>query len=1043
MEKSFPRYGTAALAVCCLAGLTGCASIRTARLGVSPPEAWQVTASASVAGHGPEQVLDGQPTTWWRSGGDLPQWITMDVGQVAMVCGVSLQWEQPYAREYAVQTSLDGEQWAVGFETSQGDGGWDQILIDPVRARHVRILVKRGEGEGGVALSGFDILGLDQRPQATVDGLAAPVAGLLMDGNPDTVWRSPRPDAILELDLRREVSVGSLRLDWGTNGFASNVVVEVSTNRHDWMGVGQIQSQGGDFDVLMFEEAVAARYLRLAFGGGASPDGIEVADLTLRGGEGVARPWAMLEMAASRAPEGIYPDVLRRRPVHWAAALGPEPGGAEGLLDEWGTFAPDGRSPTLAPLVFTEGELWSAHQAQTVDHCLAAEGVPLPETTWRLPSGLALRIRAMPWPNSDPPVTVVEYELHNDSLMVQTGRLAWVIRPIRLPPRWAGGGLAPIFRLRRVDTAGGWQEVWADARRLYAVPTASLSFGCTPFDQGDVAEFFLRGAAPPSLSVRDTEGLASAAWWQDFHLAPDERSRMVVASAAPGQGHRRRRELLWPDMAGGRRHFAAMFDRHWDEATWAWRKKTAAYAPKIARPEAMECLHAQVGWLLGLQSAINDGEGERVESIAFKVAALLRMGQTTAAREWIERVAAGMATDGWVPAMIQADGAPAPRLGTEGDYGSQGQLAFMVMDYYRFTHDLPFLQRHYPAIYNSLMWVRRVRRKLEKTEADWSGEKRDLLGGLLPLSSARPGFPRPSHVYADYYWTLLGWKELRTAATLLGKEDDARMADAAYGGFKAAVARSLRTHLERRETAWLPAVAEEERVDAASVALLFWPCAETDLVEPHELQSSLNQIYAQFLERGIRSSNPLAEAHLLMPLAASGRGDYAREIVYALLDGRRPPGWHVWPPASTGEARPSGAAAGFMPNVRTAAAYVLGVRGLAARETGRRLDLFSGAPAEWLQHGEGFRVYGMPTAFGPLDLTGQWRSDRFKVTIAGGARPPGGYRLWWPRHGMPLRVLANGSHRTDYDAQGIDLPHDFQGTIEAVFPFSAPWPRDP
>ena len=132
-----------------------------------------------------------------------------------------------------------------------------------------------------------------------------------------------------------------------------------------------------------------------------------------------------------------------------------------------------------------------------------------------------------------------------------------------------------------------------------------------------------------------------------------------------------------------------------------------------------------------------------------------------------------------------------------------------------------------------------------------------------------------------------------------------------------------------------------------------------------------------------------------------------------------------------------------MPDIRAAASYLIGVRGIAARETGNRLDLFSGAPAEWLQYGDGFRVFGMPTAFGPLDLSGYWHKKKFTVEIGGGAQPPEGYRLWWPRQVAPERVLANGERLEKVDALGADLPHDFQGTVEAFFPYSAPWPRDP
>ena len=150
----------------------------------------------------------------------------------------------------------------------------------------------------------------------------------------------------------------------------------------------------------------------------------------------------------------------------------------------------------------------------------------------------------------------------------------------------------------------------------------------------------------------------------------------------------------------------------------------------------------------------------------------------------------------------------------------------------------------------------------------------------------------------------------------------------------------------------------------------------------------------------------------------------------------------MWADTSGNDLRQPGQL-GVMPDVRAAAAYFTAVRGLAARESGKRLELFCGAPAEWLQHGEGFEVFGMPTAFGPLDLQGYWHRDRFVVKIGGGARPPEGFRIWWPRQVAPERVLANGSHLKTFDATGASLPHDFSGTVEVFFPFLAPWPRDP
>jgi hypothetical protein len=1048
-RKLFPwcgklLLGTAAAVSLAWAG-AGCASVKAGRLAVTKVVHWKMSASASAEGFGPELAVDGQGDTWWRSGNAEPQWIEVDLGRAAMVCGVWLQWGQPHATAYSVLTSRDGNQWALGHETTAGDGDWDQVKIEPTLVRFLRVRVDAGLQGTGAALCALEIKGLADQPQFSVDGLAEPAAAAMLDGNPATVWRCARPEAQLEIDLRTVKPIGSVRVDWGTNGWASNVVVEISTNRADWTSVGRIQTRTGDFDVAMIDGVRPGRYLRLSFSGGSVENGFEVAGVTLRGAEGAARPWVQYELAASHAPEGVYPDVFRRRQTYWALAGGLNPGDPESLLDEWGTFAPTAQGPTLAPLIFSDGQAWSAHQAEALEHRLGGEGAPLPETTWKLPTGLELRIRALARSGTTPATAWVQYELENKSIMVQTGRLCWVVRPVRLPPPWAGGGLAPIYRIRAANAADGWQELWANDQPLFAVPETALPCGAAAFDNGDVTEYFLRGETPLANSATDAEGLASAAWWLDFKLEPRGTVRRVVAAnaqpaAAPGV-----RRFPWPAAEAGLERVADDFHDEWVDAALAWRNETTRYAPKIARPDAIECLHAQVGWLLGGGDLADEGSGKDTDSILLRVAALLRAGQTKAARQWIERVATGIQSNGWVPAAFLPDGSASPLPGQEGRHASQGQFAFMVMDYFRFTQDAAFLHEQYPALRRALAYLQALRSELEKKEWRLPEEERFLIEGLLPQSPARLGCPVAAHYYADHYWALLGWKEGRAAASLLGLEADAAWADEQYRLLKSSVRRSLRARMDLMAGAWIPASAEEDRLDIAAVALLFWPCEETDLVEPHELQSSLDAFYDDFLLRrqpGWAGTTSSDESQLLVPLAAMGRGDYAREVLYSLLERRQPTGWHTWADVSSSDSRQPGQI-GVMPNLKAAATYFTAVRGLAARETDQRLDLFSGAPAEWLQHGDGFQVTGMPTMFGPLDLTGDWNKNRLVVNIGGGAHPPGGYRLWWPRQVAPERVLANGEQVKMFDAQGVDLLHDFKGKIEVFFPFHAPWPRDP
>ena len=1050
MEEMFPRCGKRLALVLLAAGLAGagCRSPRTPSLGIPRARHWRMTASAWEAGGEPRRAVDGRTNTWWRSGPQEPQWIQADLSRPATVCGFSLQWMEPAALAYRVETSLDGVQWAIGYETTSGDGDWDQGSLGPIEARYVRVVVTKGRQGTGAALSQLEIKGLETQSAFLLEGAGgtyapAPGTEAMLDGKSETAWHAPGPTARVLLDLRRVRPVGGVRVDWGPDGFASNTVVEVSENGTNWVSFGYLQAQEGDFSVLMAATVQPARYLRLAFSGASAPEGFAVAEFKVRGAKGVADIWSRYELAAEKAPDGVYPDALRKRQNFWALACGLEEGAAECLLDEWGVFAPREASPTLTPLLLTADGVMTARQAEAVEHRLGGSGAPLPETVWQLGGGLRLRIRAMARPGAAPPMGWVEYELANDSLMTHTGRLCWVVRPTRLPPPWAGGGLAPIARIRAGMAPGGWQEIRVNGDPLFAVPEPGLAFGAAAFDEGDVVEVLLRGETPPPRMAWDGDGLASAAWWLDYTLEPGGKIRRVIAANAQAPLVRSWRRFPWPDVAGAE-EAAAMFDREWLDAAWTWREATTRLNPRVARPGAMESLRMQTGWLLGVRTVMGAAEGETMESICLRVAALLRAGRADAARPWIERAGAGIQTNGWVPAIWRPDGRVDAPDGRAGWHASQGQYAFMVLDYFRFTQDTAFLHETYPRLKAALQYLAELRAELAAEEWRLSDRDRDLVEGLLPPRVVREHSPAV-HPYADQFWALLGWKEMKAAAARLGHTEDATWAESHYRTLRAAVRRSLRERMDRMEGFWLPGAAEDERPDPAATALLFWPCGETDLAEPHELQTTLDAFYEELLARqqpGWSGRIPASAGSLLGPLASMGRGDYAREVLYDLLNRQVPAGWHVWADAVGRDPRQPGVA-DTMPDIRAAATYLIGVRGLAARETGARLDLFSGAPPEWLQHGNGFQVADLPTEFGLLDLSGHVHRKHLAVEIGGPARPPGGYRIWWPRQMMPERVLAKGEPIQTFDSQGVNLPHDFYGRVDVFFPSPAPWPRDP
>jgi type II secretory pathway pseudopilin PulG len=86
----------------------------------------------------PGLATDGSLATRWASDWSDPQWITVDLGQVAPIKHIQLAWEAAYARAYQLQVSSDGASWTTLFSTTSGDGGFDDIAVS-ASGRYVRM----------------------------------------------------------------------------------------------------------------------------------------------------------------------------------------------------------------------------------------------------------------------------------------------------------------------------------------------------------------------------------------------------------------------------------------------------------------------------------------------------------------------------------------------------------------------------------------------------------------------------------------------------------------------------------------------------------------------------------------------------------------------------------------------------------------------------------------------------------------------------------------------------------------------------------------
>ena len=116
------------------------------------------------SGTGSTPMVDGNPVTGWSSAAGGRQWATVDLGLVKDLSRVRLQWGADYAMRYALETSADAQQWQTVYETTQGAGGLDDILVSG-RARYVRLTATQPAVAGaGYTLDEFEVYAQPQRP---------------------------------------------------------------------------------------------------------------------------------------------------------------------------------------------------------------------------------------------------------------------------------------------------------------------------------------------------------------------------------------------------------------------------------------------------------------------------------------------------------------------------------------------------------------------------------------------------------------------------------------------------------------------------------------------------------------------------------------------------------------------------------------------------------------------------------------------------------------------------------------------------------------
>jgi hypothetical protein len=541
------------------------------------------------------------------------------------------------------------------------------------------------------------------------------------------------------------------------------------------------------------------------------------------------------------------------------------------------------------------------------------------------------------------------------------------------------------------DLAWDGADVKVDGQ-VRVVPLQPPRFVASRFDAGEIPQRLTASPWPDAESVHDETGYASGALI--YHVELPARGEREIALVAPLTGAAQ----LPGDEAAG-----TWTERELQAAAASWRKRLNRATLNVPDSRIPNALRTALAHILISRDGAALRPGTRsyarswIRDGAMMADALLRLGETEAARDYVDWYAPHQFANGKVPCCVDHRGSdPVP----END--SHGELIHAIAQLYRFDGDRAGLEKNWPHIEAAIAYMDQLR-------AGETGAANPAFAGLLPASISHEGYSaKPMHSYWDDFWALTGYKDAAAMAQVLGSPDAARIArsrDAFAADLHASIVASARAHA----IDYVPGCAELGDFDATSTTVAFEPAGEQSQLPGDLLRNTFERYWREFVARrdGAKPWKDYTpyEWRTVGSFVRLGWRDRAQELIdFFFASGARPQTWNQWAEVVGRDAREP-RFIGDMPHAWVASDYIRSALTLFAYQRDDDLVLAAGVPAAWLD--EGITVERLPTPFGDLTYHLQRTGRRLELRIAEGIKPPGGFELPWPLAGKPGATRVN------------------------------------
>jgi hypothetical protein len=814
----------------------------------------------------------------------------------------------------------------------------------------------------------------------------------------------------LNLDFLHVREFNGLALRWPAGAPRTlDYELQASDDGRRWRRLRTVAGSDGGLDAIWLPES-EARHLRVQMRvqrRGAKPTTLPTLELR------DATQWpdfnaALAELALDARP-GHMPRAFLGQQNYWAL-VGVDGGGERSaLLSEDGAIEIGRGGFSIEPAVQIDGGpplTWADVQATQM---LRDGYLPLPAVHWRH-EAFTLDIETAADGARDAPQALARYTLDNRTDRPRRFTLLLGVRPWQVnPPQQfltTPGGASKVRELLWTDGV-----LAVNGRRALRPTESPRTASAAPFDAGVSLDVLRKAAALTTL--QDPQSHASAMLQFDVTLNAGE--RRTIGWTAPLS-----KQTAQPDTVDN-----ATLDARFDNAAARWRERlnrTTLTLPAEAHAIA-DTLRSTLAQILVSRDGPALKPGTRsyartwVRDGAMMVAALLRVGEVDASREFVDWFAGFIFDSGKVPCCVDSRGADPV---AEND--SHGQYLYAVAEVWRHTRDRTWLSRHWPTVQRVLAYQEGLRQSERSARNREPG--RAHLFGLMPPSISHEGYSdKAAYSYWDDFWALRGYKDALQIARALGHEAETLRWSAWTESFERELAASIVATAAHHRIDFIPGAADRGDFDPTSTTIALNP-VQADL-PPALLDATFERYWRESLARaeGKREWKDYTpyELRSVGALARMGQGTRAHAMLDFFFRDRRPAAWMQWAEV----VRPGYRERGFfgdLPHAWVASDYIRSALDLFAyeREADASIVVGAGWKPEWLT--QGLQVRGLSTAFGMLDYKLERTSDGWRFTLLS-ALPEarGGVQLQWPGDG-PLPLARLDGRELSWNARTLALP---------------------